>query len=138
LDGLWIQDFRNHKDGGALYAENSTLILKNCWFEGNSALQAGSGGALYAKNSKVLIDGTVFMSQATHNYGGAIMTIASDLEITRSAFSGLDCLCVLMVYSIFKYQLDSTFALCNILQALSLTKKAVSYLLTPPKETPYR
>ena len=90
LDGLWIQDFRNHKDGGALYAENSTLILKNCWFQGNSALLAASGGVLYAKNSKILIDGTVFKSQKTHNYGGAITTIASDLEITRSVFSGLD------------------------------------------------
>jgi predicted outer membrane repeat protein len=115
LDGLWIQGFRNHKDGGAMYADNSTLILRNCWFEGNSALLAGSGGALYAKNSKIIIDGTVFQSQKTHNYGGAITTIASDLEISRSVFAGLDYLCVLMAHLIFKQQLDATIALCNIL-----------------------
>jgi hypothetical protein len=112
LDGLWIQGFRNHKDGGALYADNSTLTLRNCWFEGNSALLAGSGGSLYAKNSKIIIDGTVFKNQKTQNYGGAITAIASDLEITRSVFAGLVYLCVLMARLIFEPQLD---ALCNIL-----------------------
>jgi hypothetical protein len=98
LDGLWIEGFRNHKDGGALYVENSTLTLRNCWFEDNSAMLAGSGGVLYAKNSKVFIDGTVFKDQKTHNYGGAITAIASDLEITRSVFAGVYNLCVLMVH----------------------------------------
>lgn len=67
------------QNGGAIYADNTILVVDNSTFEGNSA--KGLGGAIYAPNSEVLAKDTNFLNNSAEN-GSAIyakrMTITAE------------------------------------------------------------
>ena len=67
------------QNGGAIYADNTILVVDNSTFEENSA--NGLGGAIYAPNSEVLATDTNFLNNSAGN-GSAIyakrMTITAE------------------------------------------------------------
>ena len=67
------------QNGGAVYADNTILVVDNSTFEENSA--NGLGGAIYAPNSEVLATDTNFLNNSAGN-GSAIyakrMTITAE------------------------------------------------------------
>ena len=67
------------QNGGAIYADNTILVVDNSTFEENSA--KGSGGAIYAPNSEILATDTNFLNNSAEN-GSAIyakrMTITAE------------------------------------------------------------
>lgn len=67
------------QNGGAIYADNTILVVNNSTFEENSA--KGLGGAIYAPNSEVLATDTNFLNNSAEN-GSAIyakrMTITAE------------------------------------------------------------
>jgi hypothetical protein len=76
--------------GGAIYVENSSLTIRNCFFISNSVYNTGSGAsgaAVYAKNSNVSVAYSVFYSHKSKADGGVIYAGASsNLSITGSWF----------------------------------------------------
>ena len=95
LDGLWITGFMNYGNGGAIYAENSSLTVRNCFFINNSVFNIGSGAsgaALFAKNSNVYVENTVFYSHKSKADGGVIYAgHSSNLTVTDSRFEDAIC-----------------------------------------------
>lgn len=68
--------------GGAIYKMYGTLILNSSSFFKNEAL---NGGAIYADNSSLLlIHSSSFLYNIAKNYGGAIYTILNDNESISS------------------------------------------------------
>lgn len=67
------------QNGGAIYADNTILVVDNSTFEENSA--KGLGGAIYAPNSEILATDTNFLNNSAEN-GSAIyakrMTITAE------------------------------------------------------------
>jgi hypothetical protein len=90
LDGLWITGFTNYGNGGAIYVENSSLTIINCFFMSNSVFNTGrgaSGAAIYAKNANVNIAYSVFHSHKAKADGGVIYGDApSNISITGCWF----------------------------------------------------
>ena len=69
--------------GGAIYIENSTLTVNNCWFENNTNSNTADGGAISIKGSsttsvnKLIINNSTFIGNSTYfnskqGFGGAI------------------------------------------------------------------
>lgn len=90
LDGLWVTGFMNYGNGGAIYVENSSLTIRNCFFMSNSVYNIGSGAsgaAVFAKNSNVNVAYSVFYSHKAKADGGVIYAgSSSNLTITGSWF----------------------------------------------------
>ena len=68
--------------GGAIYSNNSDLVLTNVNFNSNSAPR-GSGGAIYLYNSAVEILAGSFTDNTNGFGGGAVNVLVSTLSITN-------------------------------------------------------
>ena len=71
------------KRGGAIFAENSTITVKNCTFVNNKA-QYGGAFCIDSANNIIIKDCTFINNEA--NDGGAIYTYNSDVLIDNSLF----------------------------------------------------
>ncbi|MEJ2053620.1 MAG: PKD domain-containing protein, partial [Calditrichaceae bacterium] len=75
--------------GGALYVNNTDIMIENCTFQKNEA--DNHGGGLYLENSNVLIDGCIirdnYSGTGTTCYGGGISCINSNPVIRNSEIS---------------------------------------------------
>ena len=73
--------------GGAMCVMNTSALIFNCTFIGNTAV--GFGGALVSHNSTVLISNTTFHNNSAGQDGGALITYTdpSDYTITQSTFT---------------------------------------------------
>ena len=69
--------------GGALYADNSTVVINGGSFDNNMAV--GDGGAIFADASAVTLDGVIVdQNQATTLTGGGLSaTNASDITVNE-------------------------------------------------------
>jgi hypothetical protein len=95
LDGIWITGFMNYGSGGTIYAENSTVNIRNCFFINNSVYNTGSGAsgaAIFSKNSQVNIENTVFYSHKAKSDGAVIYAgLSTNLTITDCRFEDSIC-----------------------------------------------
>lgn len=90
LDGLIITgaqatstDFV--QDGAGMRMLNSSPILRNLVFSGNSAW--ANGGAIYSSNSNPVISNTRFVNNTAYDSGGAIFNNNSNPKIDNASFS---------------------------------------------------
>jgi len=60
FEGLWFSNYRRYDDGGVIFAKNSKVAFKNCFFINNRALSEGRGSAIFSLNSDITIEGSVF------------------------------------------------------------------------------
>jgi predicted outer membrane repeat protein len=73
-------------NGGAIYASNSSLTVRDCTFDTNTASSA-SGGAIYSSNCSLTISNCIFNNNACTIRGGAIYASTSDLSVKNSIFT---------------------------------------------------
>ena len=74
----------NARQGGALYARKSQIVMVGGSFQDNSA--EVSGGALYCDKSKLTISGSDFGNNFADESGGALYCDESELTISGSNF----------------------------------------------------
>ena len=70
--------------GGMVYAAESTMTTSSSYLVNNTA---SFGGAVYATGCTLNIGQCEFTTNAVHNHGGAIDTLATAINISRSNFS---------------------------------------------------
>ena len=58
--------------GAVIYAENSLVTIRNCFFISNTALMKGRGSAIFSLNSSISIEYSVFYNHLSQGNGGAI------------------------------------------------------------------
>ena len=96
LDRVIVKD--NHSDiyGGGVYADGSTLVIKNSIFEGNKVsvdAEINEGGGIYVKGkSYVTIDSSIFTKNEARTSAIHLDTVelsASNLEITDNTGRGI-------------------------------------------------
>ena len=72
------------ESGGAIFAENSTITLKNCNFINN---KAHYGGAIYALDSNVLMDNSLFLNNSAYTEASILFGSYDDVTISNSIFN---------------------------------------------------
>ena len=110
LIGLLVKDNQGVLGGGINVNNSSTLTVKNCVIEGNTALavsaqNSGVGGGILAENSKLNVENTIFANNeatgnsyefvdgsgtrknASENGGGAISVNGCETDIKSSYFN---------------------------------------------------
>ncbi len=58
--------------GAVIYAENSLVTIRNCFFYSNTALMKGRGSAIFSLNSSISIEYSVFYNHLSQGNGGVI------------------------------------------------------------------
>jgi hypothetical protein len=75
--------------GAAIYAKNSKVTIKNCFFVGNKALKRGRGAAVFSLNSSISIQHSVFYAHESKGNGGILYAGQnSNVDIQGSFFEG--------------------------------------------------
>ncbi len=75
--------------GAAIYAKNSKVTIKNCFFIGNKALKTGRGAAIFSLNSSISIEYSVFYGHQSKGNGGVLYAGQnSNVAIQGSFFEG--------------------------------------------------
>ena len=78
--------------GAAIYAKNSKITIKNCFFVANKALQTGRGAAIFSLNSSISIEHSVFVQHQSKGNGGVLYAGQnSNVAIQGSFFEGNIC-----------------------------------------------
>ncbi len=72
--------------GGAIYALTVPTLLDDLVFSGNATLVESNGGAIYAQNGTLLVNDTTFRLNRTEFSGGAIYADHNPLTVTYSLF----------------------------------------------------
>ena len=76
-------DFYYSPYGGAVRSNDSNITMKQCSFSNNIA---GSGGAVYANNTHVMIIGSSFMDNTATQAGGVVYAHQSSIQVYNSTF----------------------------------------------------
>ncbi len=78
--------------GAAIYAKNSKVTIRNCFFFGNKALKTARGGAIFSLNSSISIEHSVFYGHRSNANGGVLYAGEnSNVAIIGSVFEGNIC-----------------------------------------------
>ena len=78
--------------GAAIYAKNSKVTFRNCFFIGNTALKTARGGAIFSLNSSISIEYSVFYGHRSNANGGVLYAGEnSNVAIQGSFFEGTLC-----------------------------------------------
>lgn len=76
---------------GFFLTDNSSLIIDNCTFSGNTNRSIGGrgnqGGGIYAEHSRISIINSTFNVAKGFNTGGAIRTYGGSLQVDNSTFT---------------------------------------------------
>ena len=118
--------------GGALYIQNSNVILVSNKFQHNSA---NGGGALYMNTSNSVITGNTFEYNSAAFHGGALYVLNSTLVLTRNTFQsnyayaaggvlGIESSTLYLIWNTFQYNSATDFggALLVLSSSLNLTR----------------
>ena len=71
--------------GRALKLKNSNVRISNCLFESNTG---NNGGAIYAEKSTVLVNSSTFSRNRAYEEGGALLALYSKIILHSSTFTG--------------------------------------------------
>ena len=87
-----------YREGGALYINKGTVVIKDSLFDTNAAgagyKARAHGGAIYVNGANSIdVDNTTFKDNFAQHNGGAIMlqTNGSDIKVSNSSFNGNSC-----------------------------------------------
>jgi hypothetical protein len=72
--------------GGVIFAKNSKVAFKNCFFINNRALSEGRGSAIFSLNSDITIEGSVFLNHNSKGNGGVIYAAQNSNVAIRHSF----------------------------------------------------
>ena len=88
IEGLTIQN-GNSWSGSAIYCNSPNVMIENCIFINNIALENGesTGGAVYLDVEEVQIDNCYFVGNQA-NYGGGLFCSNSSPSLNNCVFSG--------------------------------------------------
>ena len=88
LKNIILINANSDSNGGAIIANNATLLLNNATFENDTTtFDGGGGGAIYAFRSTVTINNSIFNNNTARINGGAIFALESTFTITNSTFN---------------------------------------------------
>jgi len=73
------------EDGGAIDCEDGKLNIHNCIFESG---YCDWGGAIYAEDSTILITDSTFLDNIAESYGGALFLSGGNCDISGCTFDG--------------------------------------------------
>jgi predicted outer membrane repeat protein len=86
LDGFTVRDgFSTDGSGGGLYCDGAPMTVERCWFRNNTSRR---GGAIYARNCDMTIRNTVIAKNTTYNNGAGVQLYSSDVEFENCLFYG--------------------------------------------------
>ena len=75
--------------GAVVYAVDSAVTIRNCFFYDNQALKLGRGSAVFSMNSNINIEHSVFLQHKSSGNGGVIYASRnSNVAILDSFFEG--------------------------------------------------
>lgn len=84
-----VSFIRNHAphSGGGLFAENSSVTLKDCLFQENTSSIKG-GGLSLAGNAAATLENVLFIANRGSQYGGGISVVQSSLYMANCLLAG--------------------------------------------------
>ena len=72
IENAVLRDNKATQYGGAIYAVQSTITVRNAEFSGNSGK---AGGAIYASQTSVTVESSAFFDNDVSSYGGAVYVL---------------------------------------------------------------